>query len=208
MNSEHVYDYTGILLYMDFKQIRQNIIDHPMNAWAKDLGYVPVYTASAMAKIVIIGQAPGIHAQTTLTPWNDRSGDTLRDWLGIDKETFYDETKIALIPMDFYYPGKGAHGDLPPRKDFAPLWHPQLFALMPSVQLILLVGRYSQLYYLGKQAKKNLAETVYTYQDYLPLYMPLVHPSPLNIRWRARNPWFETQIVPIARELVATILNN
>ena len=132
-----------------------------------------------------------------------RSGVKLREWMGVTDEQFYDPDLISLLPMDFYYPGKGAHGDNPPRKDFAPKWHPQLLELMPDVQLILLVGAYSQKHYLdgvhAPKAQKNLTETVRAWESYLPKFLPLVHPSPLNFRWQAKNPWFEQEVVPLCR---------
>ena len=188
------------------EKIRREIIDHPDNAWAKKLGYTPVYTASEKSKIVIAGQAPGRKAQESRIPWNDVSGDNLRLWLGLSKEVFYDDTKIALIPMDFFYPGKGVHGDLPPRPGFAAHWHPKLLANMPEVRLTLLVGSYAQKYYLARQAKRNLTETVKHYKEYLPEFIPMVHPSPLNFRWRVKNPWFEAEVVPEARKLAHQIL--
>lgn len=191
---------------MGLGAIRQEIIRNPANAWAKKLGYEPVYTASKTAKIVIVGQAPGRKAQQSHKPWNDISGDNLRRWLDLPKETFYDESKIALVPMDFFYPGKGAHGDLPPRRDFAPLWHPKILAAMPEVKLMLLIGSYAQKYYLSGKIKKNLTETVRNYQEYLPEFIPMVHPSPLNFRWRSINPWFEEEVIPVARELVHKII--
>ena len=109
--------------------------------------------------------------------------------------------------MDFYYPGKGSHGDLPPRKGFADLWHPQLLALMSDIQLIILIGTYAQKYYLGKNRKANLTETVRSYTDYLPTFFPLVHPSPLNFRWQAKNPWFEIQILPALQKKIREIIN-
>lgn len=191
----------------DFDAIYQAIVDDPMNADMRAKGYAPVYTAGPKAKIVIVGQAPGSKAQASMKPWNDASGQTLRRWLDITDEQFYDPDTVAIIPMDFYYPGKGAHGDLPPRKGFAEKWHPQLLALMPEVQLIILIGAYSQKYYLGKSAKVNLTETVRSYKEYLPKYFPLVHSSPLNFRWRAKNPWFETEVVPNLVQIVRTILD-
>ena len=190
----------------DFAAIYQAIVDDPMNAEMKRKGYVPVYTASAKSRIVIVGQAPGRKAQSTMKPWNDASGILLRKWLGVTDEQFYDPDIFALIPMDFYYPGKGAHGDLPPRKGFAAKWHPLLLEHMPNVELIVLIGAYSQKYYLGKNAKRNLTETVYAYSEYLPTYFPLVHPSPLNFRWRAVNAWFDTTVVPELHRHVHQIL--
>lgn len=189
-----------------FREIEQAIIDDEMNVDMKAKGYLPVYTAGPKAKIVIVGQAPGSKAQATMKPWNDASGILLRKWLGVSEEQFYDANIFALIPMDFYYPGKAAHGDLPPRKGFAEKWHPKLLELMPDVELIILIGAYSQKYYLGKNAKRNLTETAYTYEEYLPNYFPLVHPSPLNFRWRARNAWFDDEVVPVLHKVVHKIL--
>jgi len=191
---------------MSLQTIHQEIIDHPSNAWATALGYTPVYSASATANILIVGQAPGRVAQESRVPWNDISGDTLRRWLGLSQEQFYDPQTIALVPMDFYYPGKGPSGDLPPRKAFAPLWHPRILAEMPDIQLTILIGQYAQGYYLGKTAQKNLTETVRHYQDYLPTFVPLVHPSPLTLRWRSQNPWFESETVPEIQKLVQALL--
>ena len=189
-------------------RIRLDIIADPMNEDFGSKGYLPVYTTSEKAKIVIVGQAPGRFAQTSNQPWNDVSGDTLRRWLGVDRETFYNPDIFALVPMDFYYPGKGAHGDNPPRKEFAPKWHPQILAAMPHVELIILVGAYSQKYYLGARNGKNLTETVMNFNTYLPQFFPLVHPSPLNFRWRSKNPWFEEEVVPIMHDLVHEIINT
>jgi len=192
----------------ELDRIRADIINDPMNAGYSEQGYIPVYTASKNARIIIVGQAPGRKAQESMTPWNDVSGDTLRKWLGVDRDTFYNTDIFALIPMDFYYPGKGVHGDLPPRKDFAPKWHPKLLAQMPNVELIILVGAYSQKYYLGPRAHRTLTETVFGYQTYLPEFFPVVHPSPLNFRWRTRNKWFELEVIPALENVVKTILNK
>jgi len=189
-------------------QIHQEIINDPANAEMIDRGWLPLYTASEKARIVVIGQAPGRKAQESMTPWDDASGDKLRAWLGVDRETFYNPDSFALIPMDFFYPGKAAHGDKPPRKDFAPKWHPRLLAAMPSVELIILVGTYSQAYYLGARAKKTLTETVSAYAEYLPEFFPLVHSSPLNFRWQAKNPWFQQKVVPALQQQVRTLLSK
>ncbi len=190
-----------------FDRIRKEIINDAQNADMRAKGYEPLYTANAKSRIVIIGQAPGIKAQDTKKPWNDLSGKLLREWLGIRDEQFYDPDLVALIPMDFYYPGKGTHGDLPPRKGFAEKWHPQLFEHMSEVKLTILIGAYAQKYYLGKNAKPTLTETVLAYQDYLPQYFPLVHPSPLNFRWQAKNPWFTASVVPELISRVREILS-
>src|SRR5689334_18901519 len=171
--------------------IRDEIRNHASNAWATERGYEPIYTASPRSRIVVIGQAPGRRAQESQIPWNDASGIKLREWLAVTDAQFYDPDTIALLPMDFYYPGQGTHGDLPPRPGFAPLWHPRILRLMPELRLTVLIGTYAQKHYLGRSAKKNLTEAVHAYRDYGPDRIPLVHPSPLNFRWQAKNPWFE-----------------
>lgn len=170
------------------------------------MGANPVIAASASCRIIIIGQAPGRIVHNTGIPWNDKSGDNLRGWLGIDKKTFYDNSKIALMPMGFCYPGRGKSGDLPPRRECAPLWHQKLMGKMPQVELVLLVGQYAQDYYLGAGAKKTLTETVRHFKDYLPNYFPLPHPSPRNNIWRAKNRWFEEEVLPVLKKEVARVL--
>jgi uracil-DNA glycosylase len=191
-----------------FQQIYKAIVNDTMNTEMTDRGYIPVYTAGPEARIVIVGQAPGSKAQATARPWNDASGVLLRKWLGISDEQIYNPQLVALLPMDCYYPGKGLHGDLPPRKGFADKWHPQLLALMPRVELIILIGAYAQKHYLGKDMKKNLTETVRAYTNYQPKFFPLVHPSPLNFRWQSKNPWFEETVVPVLRKQVQEIVNR
>ena len=170
------------------------------------LGANPVMAASANSKIVVIGQAPGRVVHNTGIPWNDKSGDNLRSWMGIDRETFYNTEKIALIPMGFCYPGTGKSGDLPPRTECAPLWHHQLFEWMPNVKLILLVGQYAQNYYLKDEAKETLTATVQQYHTYLPKYLPLPHPSLRNNIWQARNIWFEAEVLPELRKRVKKLI--
>ncbi|WP_405056789.1 uracil-DNA glycosylase family protein [Kribbella sp. NBC_01505] len=187
-------------------EVRDAIIADPSNRWAAELGYLPLYAASAAARIVIIGQAPGRRAQESGIPWDDPSGVRLRSWLGVDDEVFYDPASIALLPMDFYFPGKGSHGDLPPRKDFAPRWHPAILGQLPEVRLTVLIGSHAQAHYLGSQARSNLTETVRAHIDYAPAVIPLVHPSPLNFRWQKANPWFEADVVPALQDLVRAAL--
>ncbi len=123
-------------------------------------------------------------------------------WLGVDEATFRNPQNFAIMPMDFYYPGKGKSGDLPPRKDFAAKFHPLLLAEMTELKLIILIGSYAQNYYLKQNKQKNLTETVRAYAQYLPTYFPLVHPSPLNFRWLNKNPWFEAKVIPQLQKLV------
>ncbi len=166
------------------------------------LGPRPTLEASPSSKIVIIGQAPGLKVHKSGIPWDDKSGDRLRDWMGIDKDIFYNTTKIAIIPMGFCYPGKGKSGDLPPRKECAPLWHHLLFEMMEDVKLILLVGQYAQKYYLKNRAKATLTETVKSFEEYLPKYLPIPHPSPRNNIWLKKNTWFEKELAPKLKDIV------
>ena len=193
---------------MSFKKIHQSIISDPQNAHFTQQGWKPIYTAHKSARVLIVGQAPGRLAQESNIPWNDPSGDNLRAWMGIDCEVFYDETKIALVPMDFYFPGSRDRGDVPPRKDFAEKWHPQILACMPNITLTLLIGQYAQKYYLGTRVKKSLTETVRAYHDYLPEYLPLVHPSPRNNIWHKKNPWFKKNMVPELQKQIKKILSK
>lgn len=168
------------------------------------LGPRPVVQASPKSKLVIIGQAPGLAVHKSGIPWQDKSGDTLRAWLGMDEETFYNPDHVALIPMGFCYPGKGKSGDLPPRKECAPLWHDALLDKMSNVQLTLLIGSYAQGCYLEKRAHKTLTETVRHFKDYLPRFFVLPHPSPRNNIWQAKNPWFKADVLPALKQLIAT----
>ncbi len=170
------------------------------------LGPRPIVTGHPDAKIIIIGQAPGTKVHATGVPWDDPSGRQLRKWLGISDADFYDETKVALVPMGFCYPGKGKGGDLPPRPECAPLWHDRLWEKMSKIELVILIGTYAQKQYLAKKAEKNLTETVRAYQNYLPRYFPLPHPSPRNRFWLSKNSWFEEEVIPDLKERVLDIL--
>lgn len=185
-----------------FAAIRAAIVQDQANAAMTERGWEPVFTASASAKIAVIGQAPGLKAQVSGVAWNDASGDRLIDWLGVAEEQFRDPAIFAVLPMDFYFPGKGPSGDLPPRKGFAQRWHPPLLALMPNIRLTLLIGGYAQKHYLPSHRRRTLTDRVRHYSEFLPEYFPLVHPSPLNFRWHAKNPWFVTDVVPALRTSV------
>lgn len=167
----------------------------------------PIVRAGSSAVLLIVGQAPGRRVHETGLPWNDPSGDRLRGWLGIDRSTFYDEGRIAIVPTGLCYPGTGSHGDLPPRKECAPLWHPPLRAALPHIQLILLIGSYAQAFYLGTNAKPSLSETVRAYTDYAPAFFPLPHPSPRNRAWCKARPWFEQEVVPALKIRVHALLS-
>lgn len=159
------------------------------------------------ARLMIIGQAPGTKVQATGIPWNDPSGDRLRLWLGLSREEFYDESKIAIMPMGFCYPGRSKSGDLPPRPACAPHWHHQILRHLPNIKLTLLIGQYAQAHYLGTRRKGTLTDTIRAWRVYIDDgFLPLVHPSPRNGIWLRRNPWFEAEIVPVLRDKVAKIL--
>ena len=193
---------------MNIEEILQAVAQDPQNEVYTAKGIKPLTMLSPQAKIMIVGQAPGIKAQERQTVWDDRSGDRLRQWLGVNREIFYESGLFATMPMDFYFPGAGKSGDLPPRKGFAEKWHPLLLAEMPNVELFLLIGKYAQGYYLGDKMARNLTETVRNYEAYLPEYLTLVHPSPLNLRWLKKNPWFETEIIPYLQQRVQAILKE
>jgi len=169
------------------------------------LGPRPVLRASNTARILIIGQAPGTRVHQTGIPWDDPSGERLRDWMQTDRKLFYDEQHIAIIPMGFCYPGKGKSGDLPPRPECAPQWHERLLAEMPALRLTVLIGQYAQKYYL-ETGRRSLTETVQDWQACLPEHFPLPHPSPRNIRWFRNNPWFESGVLPAFREHIRRAL--
>lgn len=168
---------------------------------------LPVVRASAKSKILVVGQAPGRLVHESGIPWNDPSGNRLREWLEVDKELFYNEDVFALIPMGFCYPGTGKSGDFPPRKECAPQWQEKLTEKMPETQLTLLIGAYAQKYYLGKEMKKNLTETVRATHAYYPKYIALPHPSPRNNIWMKKHPWFEKEVLPLLRSATRSILD-
>ena len=188
-----------------FDKIIKRLKEDSRNKSYTERGIPPIFQVSPKAQILIIGQAPGKKVEESLIPFNDKSGEKLVQWMGIDRDTFYSE-KIAILPMDFYYPGKGKTGDLPPRSFIAKEYHKDILDLMPDIKLTILIGSYSMKYYLGKNMKENLTETVRSYKEYLPKYFPIVHPSPLNFRWQKANPWFEGEIVPVLRDMVGKIL--
>ncbi|MEP2737311.1 MAG: uracil-DNA glycosylase family protein [Erythrobacter sp.] len=165
----------------------------------------PVVQFSAESRICIIGQAPGSKVHASGAPWDDDSGDRLREWLGLDKPAFYDPDNIALIPMGFCYPGKASGGDKPPRKECAPQWHDRVLALLPKVQLTLLVGTYAQAYYLPETKRHSMTDRVRQYADYTP-YLPLPHPAWRVRMWMAKNPWYETELLPHLRSRVHALL--
>ncbi|MFK8045159.1 MAG: uracil-DNA glycosylase family protein [Crocinitomicaceae bacterium] len=160
----------------------------------------PILRFSKNSKIIIIGQAPGNVVHQKEVSFDDKSGDTLRKWMGVTREEFYNVDNFAIVPMGFCYPGKGkTGGDAPPRMECAPHWHHSIFELLKNVELVLLIGNYAIKYYLRDGKKKNLTETVRNFEDYLETHFPIVHPSPLNFRWHSKNEWFKQDVVPILR---------
>jgi uracil-DNA glycosylase len=171
------------------------------------LGPRPVLRAKASARLLLIGQAPGTKVHESGIPWNDRSGDRLREWLQLDRDVFYDESRVAIVPMGFCYPGVDATGgDRPPRRECAPLWHARVLQRLPNIELTLLVGGYAQKYYLGDGCAATMTETVHRWRAHAPRFIPLPHPSWRNTGWLKRNPWFSSELLPSLRERVRPLL--
>jgi uracil-DNA glycosylase len=173
---------------------------------ALPLGPRPVLQASASARLLIVGQAPGTRVHASGVPWSDASGRRLREWLQIDEATFYDPGRVAILPMGLCYPGRAGSGDAPPRPECRRTWHPRLMPLLPEIELTLLIGQYAQAYFLGERRRPTLTGTVHAWREYLPRYLPLPHPSPRNIAWFKANPWFEADVLPTLRERVRAVL--
>lgn len=172
------------------------------------LGPRPIVQIGANARVLIASQAPGRRAHRSGVPFDDRSGDVLRGWLGLDRATFYDPERIAILPTGFCYPGHGPGGDLPPRPECAPRWHARLLAAMPMLRLTLVIGRHAQTRHLGARAKPSLTATVRAFTEYLPDTFPLPHPSPRNGPWLVANPWFEHNVLPALRAELARALGT
>ena len=172
------------------------------------LGPRPVIQAGGTARILIVGQAPSARVHVSGVPWDDRSGERLRDWMDIDAETFYDKSRIAILPMGFCYPGRAASGDRPPRRECAPLWLDRLLEHMPSIELTLLVGRYAQAHFLGPAGGASLTATVEAWRVHAPRVIPLPHPSPRNIAWFIANPWFDGELLPVLQRSVRELLGS
>jgi len=172
------------------------------------LGPRPVFRVSTTARRLIVGQAPGTKVHETGIPWNDASGERLRDWLALDRDSFYDAARIAILPVGFCYPGVDNHGgDRPPRRECAPRWQNRFLALMPRIELILLVGSYAQAFHLMARRKPSMTETVAAWRDYLPRFLPLPHPSWRNTAWLKRNPWFGETLLPVLRQEVKRLIS-
>lgn len=169
------------------------------------MGPRPVVQAGAGARILIASQAPGRRVHGSGVPFDDVSGDRLRAWMGIDREAFYQADRVAILPMGFCYPGTASGGDLPPRPECAPAWREKLLALLPSIRLTLVVGRYAMAWHLPG-APALLTDAVSAWRSYWPVVLPMPHPSPRNQMWLKRNPWFETDVLPLLRARVAELL--
>lgn len=170
------------------------------------LGPRPVLQAAETSRILIVGQAPGMRVHTTGIPWDDASGERLRGWMGVGKDIFYDESRIAIIPMGYCYPGRGSSGDLPPRRECAELWLTQLLAKLPQIEMTLLIGQHAQRHFLGSRRKSSLAETTKAWREYAPQYIALPHPSPRNTPWLQRNSGFEQELLPELRMRLGALL--
>jgi uracil-DNA glycosylase len=170
------------------------------------LGPRPVLRAGKTARILVVGQAPGVRVHTTGIPWGDPSGERLRAWMGVNTDVFYDESRVAIIPMGYCYPGRGNDGDMPPRRECASLWLDHLLAKLPQIELTLLIGQYAQRHFLASRRKPSLAETAKAWREYAPQYIPLPHPSPRNQPWFKRHAWFEEQLVPMLQSRIKTLL--
>ncbi len=188
-------------LLTEIRACRQCAADLP-------LGPRPIVQGSETARLLIIGQAPGTKVHASGVAWDDPSGDRLRGWMAIDPDLFYDPAHIALMPMGFCYPGKGASGDLPPRRECAPLWHDRMRAALPAIRLTLLVGHYAQARYLPTTPKRTMTETVREWEQMPEGLMALPHPSWRSTQWMRNNRWFETEVVPILRQRIGRVLQD
>ena len=168
----------------------------------------PIFQLHPAAKILIAGQAPGQKAHDSGIPFDDPSGDRLREWMGISKECFYDDNKIAILPMGFCFPGRSQSGDLPPRKECAKEWRQEVLANLPNIELILVIGMYAMKWHLGSAMQKNLTETIKAWEQYMPKVMPLPHPSPRNNIWLSKHPWFEEEVLVKLRKKIKTVLRK
>jgi uracil-DNA glycosylase len=190
---------------VSFDRLLKEVRACTLCAHALPHGVRPVLQAAPSARILVVGQAPGRKVHDTGIPFNDPSGDLLRQWMGIDRDTFYDASRIAIIPMGFCYPGKGKSGDLPPRPECAPAWREKLLAQLPDIELTLVIGRYAQAWHLP-DGGSSVAETVQRWREHWPTLLPLPHPSPRNRLWLRRNPWFDEEVVPALQMRVGEVL--
>ena len=189
-----------------FTKLQQEIRACTLCAKHLPLGPRPIFQISRTARILIAGQAPGSKVHASGIPFDDASGDRLRDWLGLDRETFYDASCVAILPMGFCYPGTGKSGDLPPRPECAVAWREKILRELRAVKLTLVIGQYALAWHLGPRAKATLTETVQAWREFSPELFPLPHPSPRNNIWLKKNPWFAREVLPELRKQVKAVL--
>jgi uracil-DNA glycosylase len=170
------------------------------------LGVRPVLQVHPAARILVVGQAPGIKVHNSGIPFDDASGERLREWMGVSRAVFYDPTQVAIVPMGFCYPGTGKSGDLPPRPECAPQWRQQVMAHLPNIALTLVIGQYAQAWHLPKSNDNSVTRTVERWAEFAPAVLPLPHPSPRNNIWLKRNPWFSQSLLPVLQQAVANAL--
>jgi len=192
----------------DLSQIVSEIKQCTICAEHLPLGPRPVLIADARARILIIGQAPGRRVHASGIPWDDPSGNRLREWMDVTSDEFYDPGLMAIVPMGFCYPGTGSSGDLPPRPECAAEWHKPVLDRLPNIRLTLLMSLYALRYYLKDHRKKTVTQTVKSWKEHSPKYIPLPHPSPRNNRWLKNNPWFETEVLPELRKRIRKLLDE
>lgn len=196
---------TDVLASLPFEQLLSRVRACTLCAENLPYGPRPVIQMAESAKILVVGQAPGRRVHATGLPFNDPSGDRLRQWMGVDREAFYDERQLAILPMGFCYPGTGKNGDLPPRPECAPAWRNVLLQRLPNVAMTLLIGQYAQNWHLVNPAR-TVTVNVQGWKSLWPAVLPMPHPSPRNNLWLRRNPWFETEVVPALQKRVADLL--
>jgi uracil-DNA glycosylase len=189
-----------------FTELVRNIRACTLCAEHLPLGPRPVLQISRTARILIAGQAPGRKVHASGVPFDDASGDRLRDWLGLERETFYDARCVAMLPMGFCYPGTGKSGDLPPRPECAAAWRDKIMGELGAVRLTLVIGQYAMKWHLGARAKGTLTETVQAWREYQPQFWPMPHPSPRNNIWLKKNPWFGSEVLAELRKRIKSVL--
>ncbi|WP_417514204.1 uracil-DNA glycosylase family protein [Marinobacter sp.] len=198
---------TDILAQLPFDELVSQVRACTICAESLPYGPRPIVQLSPSSRILVVGQAPGRRVHETGLPFNDPSGDRLRQWMGITRETFYDERKLAILPMGFCYPGTGKSGDLPPRPECAPAWRNALLERLSNIGLTLAIGQYAHAWHLP-DGEKSVTENVRNWRQYWPNLLPMPHPSPRNNLWLRRNPWFETEVIPELRDRVAFLLES
>ena len=191
---------------MSFDSLCHDIRQCALCASDLPMGARPVFQATPQARILVAGQAPGRRVHHTGIPFNDPSGDRLRQWMGVSREMFYDDTSIAIIPMGFCYPGTGTYGDLPPRPECAKTWRTALLSHLTNIELTLAIGQHAIRWHLGNQRSKNLTETVRNWKSCFPKIIPLPHPSPRNNIWLNRNPWFTLEVIPVLQQRIESLI--